>query len=79
MVGNIKTTIDIAPVLLMNAKKVAAENKITLRELTEEGLELVLEKRRQAQSQSLRIVSFGNTKNAHVLLDWEKIRDLIYP
>jgi hypothetical protein len=39
---HMKTTVDIAPVLLDDAKRVARDRGITLRALIEEGLHLVL-------------------------------------
>ena len=41
-----KTTIDIADDLLLEAKRVAAERRETLKTLTEDGLRLALERRR---------------------------------
>lgn len=43
MVTHMKTTVDIAPALLEEAKRAAAERGVTLKELLETGLRQVLE------------------------------------
>ena len=48
MGSHVKTTIDIADDLLARAKRVARQEAITLRELTEEGLRLALDHRKHA-------------------------------
>lgn len=78
MVSHIKTTIDIADTLLSRAKRKAGDLGVTLRELTEEGLELVLEKKSRRAAKNLRLVTFGAKGSAPVSLDWERLRDLVY-
>ena len=78
MVSHIKTTIDIADTLLSRAKRKAGDMGVTLKELTEEGLELVLEKKALRAAKTLRLVAFGGKSGARVSLDWERIRDLVY-
>lgn len=48
MVAHMKTTIDIADALLLDAKRAAAERGETLRELVEEGLRMTLSRLREA-------------------------------
>ena len=48
MVTHMKTTIDIADALLLDAKQAAAERGETLRELVEEGLRMTLSRLREA-------------------------------
>jgi len=78
MVTHIKTTIDIADNLLSRAKRKAGDLGVTLKELTEEGLELVLEKKSRRAAKTLRLVTFGRKSGAPVSLDWDRIRDLVY-
>jgi hypothetical protein len=80
MVGSMKTTIDIAEPLLAEAKQVAASERVTLRELVEEGLRVVLTGRRQRRQSHLRDASFkgqGVQPGVHEG-DWETIRDMSY-
>ena len=46
MVAHMKTTIDIAPQLLEEAKRFAAEQGVTLKELVESGLREILHARK---------------------------------
>ena len=75
----VKTTIEIADGLLLEAKRRAARDGTTLRALVEEGLRTVLGARRTA-SFSLRDASVGG----HGLSEefrgggWERIRETIY-
>ncbi|UCC75085.1 MAG: DUF2191 domain-containing protein [Gemmatimonadota bacterium] len=80
MVLCMKTTVDIADALLAAAKKVAAEERTTLRALIEEGLRSVLERRQKRGGFRLRRASFrGNGLQAEVREgSWERVRDLIY-
>ena len=80
MVTHMKTTIDIADALLVEAKTVAAREGTTLRELVEQGLREALGKRRRTAQFKLRDASV----DGHGLQpgiregDWEQVRDLIY-
>ncbi len=76
-----KTTIDIADNILQASKNIARKDNVTLRRLVEEGLEMVIAKRKnQTKKFKLRPVVFNkgglheNFKNA----PWEKTRDEIY-
>ena len=79
MVSHMKTTIDIADPILRRAKRVAGEEGVTLRELAEEGLEMALQNRAAKKSKGFRLVTFGDTKAERVSVDWESLRNLVYP
>ena len=76
----VKTTIEIADDLFEQAQRVARQEKITFRSLTEQGLRLVLQ-RKQATARKLpplvTVRGSGRTdefRNA----SWERIRNEIY-
>lgn len=56
---HMKTTIDIADALLLEAKQLAAEHRTTLREIFEEGLRSALERRRGQPKFKLRNLAVG--------------------
>jgi hypothetical protein len=77
-----KTTIEIADALLERAKAVARASNLTLRELTEEGLQLALDRRARAAAErrSIRFVSFGQpAQRPGPSVAWDDIRDMVYP
>ncbi len=80
MVLCMKTTVSISEPLLRAAKKLAAEERTTLRALIEEGLRRVLQGRQQRGPFRLRRASFrgkGLQPGVHEgSFDW--IRDQIY-
>jgi hypothetical protein len=80
MVARMKTTIDIADALLADAKRVASQGGITLRDLVEDGLRRVIADRKQPQHFKLRDGSFRGEGLQPGIRDgdWEQIRDLIY-
>jgi hypothetical protein len=80
MVSTMKTTIDIVEPLLDRAKRVAATDGVTLRELVEEGLRLVLDEREKRVPFQLRRASFrGEGLRPNVAGEsWQRLRDLIY-
>jgi hypothetical protein len=80
MVICMKTTVNIAEPLLSAAKRLAAQERTTLRALIEEGLRRVLERRERRGPFELRRASFrGNGLQPDVTEgQWERIRDLIY-
>ena len=80
MVTHMKTTIDIADALLLEAKATATRNETTLRALVEEGLRLILEKKKQHSAFRLRDASFRGRGLQPEVKDgsWERIRDLAY-
>ena len=80
MVAHMKTTIDIADSLLVEAKRVAVEQGTTLRELVEQGLRGVIERRRQRVGFRLRDASFAGDGLRREVADgsWQRVRDLAY-
>jgi hypothetical protein len=76
-----KTTIEIADSLFVEAKELAAREHTTIRDLVENGLRLVLEQRRERKPFKLRDASFrgaGRGLRPEYEGNWEKIRDEIY-
>ena len=80
MVPHMKTTIDIADPLLVEAKRVAAEEGMTLRELVEQALQAALRGRRRRGQVMLRDASFRGegVQPGVVEGDWDAVRDLLY-
>ena len=80
MVAHMKTTIEIADALLEDAKRVAAQEGITLRALVEDGLRKTLAERERRPPFKLKdgSVGGGGTQPGVDLSNWEHIRDLIY-
>jgi len=80
MVSHMKTTIDIADPILIEAKRVAVEDGTTLRELVERGLEAVLRGRRENRRRRLRDASFaGQGVQPGVSEgDWDEFRERLY-
>jgi len=78
--SHMKTTIQIPDALLSEAKKVAAEEKTTVKALVEEGLRKVVTDRRQGKPFKLRKVTFkGKGLQPGIKEgDWETIRSMIY-
>lgn len=75
-----KTTIDIADSLFARAKALAARERITLRQLVEEGLLYVLRQRRRGGRFHLRKVTFRGQGLSPDLAggSWEQLRDRAY-
>lgn len=75
-----KTTVEISDSLLEEARKVAARDKTTVRDLIERGLRKILAERKSNRAFRLRDASFKGTglQPGVVEGDWEHIRDLIY-
>jgi len=81
MVTHMKTTIEIASGLLLEAKSVAVSRKTTLRSLVEEGLRRLLDDIcASAQDDvTLRDCSYGNADGERFSFsDWAKTRAEIY-
>jgi hypothetical protein len=75
-----KTTIHIPDALLNEARKVATEQRTTLKALVEEGLRRVVSERKRRSRFKLRKATFrGNGLQPHLEgAGWDRIRDLIY-
>ncbi len=75
-----KTTIDISEHLLLQAKALARAEGTTLKNLTEEGLELVLTKHASREGRQARPVVCGGKglSAAFQGKSWSEIRDEIY-
>jgi hypothetical protein len=79
MVIWVKTTIDIADGLLMEAKERAQRDGTTLRALVERGLSKVLEEQADREQVPFKPVTFRLEPLPGVdPYDWEAIRDSIY-
>jgi len=77
---HMKTTVEISDALLQEARKLAARDGLTLRQLVEQGLQQVLEERNRPATFKLRDASFegtGLSKEAEQL-SWDEIRALAY-
>lgn len=75
-----KTTIDIAAALLIEAKRKARDENRTLRELVEEGLRLVL-KEKDGTPFRLKKHPFEGGKGLQSGMEegnWSQLRDMIY-
>lgn len=75
-----KTTIDIADNIMERSKQVARREKSTFRDLVEEGLLLVIERRSQARAVKIKPVTMkGNgLSEAFQNASWEQIRQAAY-
>lgn len=75
-----KTTIDIAGNILDRGKELARREKTTLRDLVEQGLEMVLEARSQKPRARVRPVTVGGKglTPEYRAGGWFKIRDAVY-
>ncbi len=76
-----KTTIEIADDLFERAQRIAQKEKTTFRSLAEEGLRLVLAKKRQGRAGKLPpLVTYGGSGLTEGFKDWDwnKIRNEIY-
>lgn len=74
-----KTTVNISDSLLEEARKIAARDKTTVRDLIERGLRKILAERKGARDFRLRKATFkGNGLQPGVAdANWERIRDLV--
>lgn len=75
-----KTTVDIADGLLHEARRLAAQQGVTLRALIERGLNRVIRETSDAAGFKLRRASFrGNGRQPEFADEtWERVRDAVY-
>ncbi len=80
MASHMKTTIQIPDSLLEDARKVAAKERTTLKALVEEGLRLIVAKRKRSSVFRLRKASFkGMGLQPHLSgASWDQIREKVY-
>jgi hypothetical protein len=80
MVTHMKTTIEITDALLVEAKRVAAREGITVRMLVEQGLRQAIRERRQRGSFRLRKATFRGEGFQPGVAErgWEHVRELAY-
>ncbi len=80
MGAHMKTTIEISDALLLDAKRLAAEQGVTLRQLVEQGLRTVLTERGSKERFELRDASFGagGLSAEAQRLTWQEILELSY-
>ena len=80
MVSHMKTTVDIAEPLLKHAKRLAADEGVTLRELIEEGLRRVLARPRSGEAFRLRDgrVDGHGVQSGVNEGDWSRVREIIH-
>lgn len=80
MVTHMKTTIEIADEVLARARRVAAREGKTLREIVEEALRQRVTQAAQERGFRLKKHAFGG-EGRHPMVaegDWETVRDLAY-
>ncbi len=75
-----KTTLDISDPLLREARKIAANERTTLRALVEQGLRQVVADKKRKVAFHLRKASFKGRGLRPELADagWDRLRDLAY-
>ena len=77
---HMKTTIEISPPLLNQARKLATRQGTTLRALVEEGLRKVVAENRRPEGFSLRRASFKGKGLQPQVADagWDRLREMAY-
>jgi len=80
MVVNVKITIEISDALLIEARRVAARERIAFRALVEQGLRHAIRERRSSTPFRLRKATFRGEGLNRELIDqgWNRIRELAY-
>jgi len=77
--GCVKTTVEIPDALLEQARRVASEESITLRELIEDGLRRSLDERKKKRGFRLRRATFrGRGLQPGVSRNWNRLRDMVH-
>lgn len=78
--GEMKTTVEISDPLLDEARKFASRHGVTLRELVERGLRLVVDETKQETPFKLRRASFKGKGLQAAVRDasWQALRHLAY-
>jgi len=76
----VKTTVELPAGLLREAKRVALENRTTVKALIEQGLRSVVAERKRGGAFRLRKAVFrgDGLVSGRSLQDWASIRDLVY-
>ena len=79
MVDHMKTTVDIAESMLLEAKTIAARDGVTLRSLIEDGLRRVIDERTAVTTFKLRDASYGEGGGVPGIdvNDWMSIKHLV--
>jgi hypothetical protein len=70
-----RTTIDLPEPLLDNAKRRAAELDVTLSEVVQDGLRMILNARPTESKKKFELLTVGGPTDPH--LTWEKIATLV--
>ena len=80
MVAHMKTTIEITDALLIEAKRLAAREGITVRTLVEQGLRQAIRERRKRAEFRLRKATFRGEGLQPGVAErgWERVRELAY-
>jgi len=73
----VKTTVDIADSLLEEAKAYAASRHVPLKQVIEEGLRAVTERKSTSKPFKLRDASVGG-RGLQRKMSWDEIRGMIY-
>jgi len=79
---HMKTTIEISDALLVEAKRLAARERTTLRALIEQGLRDVVGRKRKDEAFELRDARWGGkglTPEFEARGGWSRLRDAAYP
>ena len=75
-----KTTVNISNTLHIEARKIAADEKTSVKDLIEEGLRRIIAERSRKSDFRMRKATFkGNGLQPHLTgASWEKIREMTY-
>jgi hypothetical protein len=75
-----KTTIDIADNIIERSRQVARASKVTFRDLVEEGLLMVIDRRKQAEKKEIKPVTVKGNGLSETFRNasWSQIRQAAY-